>query len=97
MKADELRTTLEAAMVERVEYKRRILARTLAEHGEALIALLEACEARSGVVCRPSDNVHAGCWNGYHVAGCPVARADADVASALAAVHAIPNNTDEKR
>lgn len=59
------------------------------EHLPALVALLEACERRQLVACRSPDAVHAGCWAGYHVAGCPVAKADDDVASAIAAVRAV--------
>lgn len=60
---------------------------TVANHAAALVELLAAYEARQGAVCRPHTTIHAGCWQGYHVAGCPVARADEVVARALAAVH----------
>lgn len=58
-------------------------------HWAALVELVAACERRRDTVCRPRDSVHDGCWAGYHVAGCPVAKADLDVAAALAAVHAV--------
>jgi hypothetical protein len=59
-----------------------------------LAKLLAACERRATATCRsaivmgPYHFIDTGCHDGRHIAGCAVLKADADIAAALAAVHA---------
>lgn len=62
-------------------------------HWRPLALLVAACERRAVAICKRASMVgpyyHGGCRGGHHVAGCAVTRADADIAAALAVVHAV--------
>lgn len=65
---------------------------TMRRHWRPLAKLLAACERRATAICKPDSVLglyhFTGCHDGRHAARCAVAKAEAEVVAALAAVHA---------